>query len=82
VKQLEAASDDQFVKYILKKQDDYNKGADITPDKLMLLAAQKYRTLVQARNAPDEKMQKIIALERPSRSSRRVGNHQRQESQP
>jgi hypothetical protein len=64
-KGYEAASDDQFVKYILKKQDDYDEGSDITPDKLMLLAAQKYRTLVQAGkwNAPDEKMQKIIALE-------------------
>jgi hypothetical protein len=31
----------------------------------MLLAAQKYRTIIQARkwNAPNEKMQKIIALE-------------------
>jgi hypothetical protein len=64
-KGYEAASDEQFVKYVLKKQDDYDEGADITPDKLMLLAAQKYRTLVQAGkwNAPDEKMQKIIALE-------------------
>jgi hypothetical protein len=64
-KGYEAASDEQFVKYILKKQDDYDEGSDITPDKLMLLAAQKYRTLLQAGkwNAPDEKMQKIIALE-------------------
>ena len=64
-KGYEAASDEQFVKYVLKKQDEYDEGAEITADTLMLLMAQKYRTLVQAGkwNAPDEKMEKIIALE-------------------
>jgi hypothetical protein len=64
-KGYEAASDKQFVKYILNKQDDYDEGSDITPDKLMLLAAQKHHTLLQACkwNVPDGKMQKIIALE-------------------
>jgi hypothetical protein len=76
-KGYEAASDDQFVKYILKKQDNYDEGSDTTPDKLMLLAAQKYRTLVQAGkwNATDEKMQRSSRSRRRSRSSRRVQNH-------
>lgn len=64
-KGYEAASDKKFVDYIGKLQDEYDDGADITPDKLMLKATQKYRTLVQGGkwNAPDEQAQKIIALE-------------------
>ena len=64
-KGYEAASDEQFVKYVLKKQNKYNEGTEITADTLMLLMSQKYGTLVQAGkwNAPDEKMEKIFALE-------------------
>ena len=64
-KGYEGALDEQLVKYVLKKQDEYDEGAEITADTLMLLMDQKYCTLVQAGkwNAPDEKMEKNIALE-------------------
>jgi hypothetical protein len=58
------ASDEAFVAYIAKKEDDYDEGRDIGYDALMLLAVQKYKALKEAGkwNAPTEADEKIIAL--------------------
>lgn len=60
-----AASDRQFVAYIMKKKDEYDEGQNIEPNKLMQLALNKYQTLVEGGkwNAPTDEEAKIIALE-------------------
>ena len=67
-----AASDKVFIKYIEDIQGEYDEETAeteekdrLTPDKLMMRATQKYRTMVQGGkwNTPDEATQKIIALE-------------------
>ena len=64
-KAYEAVPDKTFTAYILKKKDDYDEGMDMTPQRLMKLAENKYRMLVQDGlwQAPDEQAEKIIALE-------------------
>ena len=63
-KAYRAASDKEFVKYINKKKDEYDEGTDVTPIKLMLLAANKYKTMKQDNewNAPTIEQEQIIAL--------------------
>jgi hypothetical protein len=60
-----AALDRNFVAYIGKKEDQFDEGEDIEPNRLMQLALNKYQTLVEGGkwNAPTEEEAKIIALE-------------------
>jgi len=60
-----AASDKVFTAYIAKNEDDYDEGQDIKADSLMIKAENKYKAMVEGKrwNAPDEQMDKIIALE-------------------
>ncbi|GAX10178.1 hypothetical protein FisN_3Lu402 [Fistulifera solaris] len=64
-KGYKAASDRTFVNYILKKEEDYHEGLPMTPDHLMNLADNKYKTLVQLSlwNAPSPEEEKILTLE-------------------
>lgn len=59
------APDKSFLGYIQKKEDDYDDGADINPNELMKLAANKYKVLVDKNvwNAPTAQEEKIVALE-------------------
>ena len=63
-KAYKAASDKEFVKYIDQKKNDYDEGINVTPIKLMLLAANKYKTMKQDNewNAPSIEQEQIIAL--------------------
>ena len=65
-KGYKAVSDRTFVNYIERKQDEYNDGNpnNITENKLMELAENKYKQLVEANvwDAPNEDQKKIIAL--------------------
>ena len=60
-----ASSDRCFKEYIAKKNDEYDEGNAIEPDKLMELADLKFKALkVKGRwNAPSEEEEKILALE-------------------
>ena len=60
-----ASSDKHFCAYIKRKQDEFDEGGDITADKLMLLAANKYKTMVEdgVYNKPSAEEEKIIALQ-------------------
>ncbi len=64
-KAYKAVSDREFVTYIHKKEDEYEEGAEIKPDALMLLADNKFKTYKQAQtwNAPSPEEEKILALE-------------------
>lgn len=64
-KGYKSASDRNFVAYIMKKEEDYHEGISMTPDHLMNLADNKYKTLVQLSqwNAPSPEEEKILALE-------------------
>lgn len=63
-KAYKSASDKEFVKYINHKKNDYDEGNDISPDRLMLLAANRYKTMKQDQewNAPSVEQEQIIAL--------------------
>jgi hypothetical protein len=63
-KAYKATSDKEFVKYIDQKKNDYDEGINVTPIKLMLLAANKYKTMKQDNewNAPSIEQEQIIAL--------------------
>ena len=63
-KAYKATSDKVFVKYIDQKKNDYDEGMYVTPIKLMLLAANKYKTMKQDNewNAPSIEQEQIIAL--------------------
>lgn len=63
-KAYKATSDKEFVKYINQKKNDYDEGNSISPIKLMLLAANKYKTMKQDEewNAPSVEQEQIIAL--------------------
>jgi hypothetical protein len=63
-KGYKAAGDDRFVNYIKMKEDDYNKGLDISPDVLMELAESKYKTLVETGKWKEQSAAdcKIVAL--------------------
>jgi hypothetical protein len=64
-KAYKAVSDKQFVKYIDSKKNDYDEGKDITSNQLMLLAANRYKTMKQDQewNAPSQEQEQIIALQ-------------------
>ena len=64
-KAYEAVPDKAFKAYILKKKDDYDEGFDIDAQKVMKLAENKFKMLVEDGlwQAPDEQAEKIIALE-------------------
>ena len=57
--------DKMFRQYIQNKENDYDEGIKITSDKLMMLAANKYKVIVDKGvwNAPSEEEEKIVALE-------------------
>jgi len=63
-KAYKVASDKTFVEYIRKKEDEYDEGADIDVDHLMLQAGNKYKTMVQQGTwaAPSAEEEKIVAL--------------------
>jgi hypothetical protein len=62
-----ACSDKNFVKYIARKQEDYEEGAEnaLSANQLMEMADQKYRTLKAKEiwEAPSSEEEKLIALE-------------------
>jgi len=64
-KAYKAMSDQEFVSYIRKKEDEYEEGVEINPDALMLLTDNKFKTFKQADtwNAPSPEEEKILALE-------------------
>ena len=64
-KAYEAVPDKAFKAYILKKKDDYDEGFEIDAQKLMKLAENKFKMLIEDGlwQAPDEQAEKIIALE-------------------
>jgi hypothetical protein len=64
-KGYKAASDKTFVAYIKKKEDEYDEGQTIHPEKLMILAANKYKILKEKNKweAPSADEEKIMALE-------------------
>lgn len=61
-----SASDETFRKYICDREDDYNDGTllNLTPEKLMSLAVNKYRTLVDDNvwNQQSPQHKQIVAL--------------------
>ena len=70
-----SCSDREFCDYITRKQDAWEEGTDIQPDRLMKHAADKYKTLLQKGlwNAPDEHEEKILALQTEIRKLKRKG---------
>ena len=64
-KGYKAASDKVFVKYIMRKEEEYEEGSTMTADSLMNLAANKYKNWLQRNkwNAKSESETKILALE-------------------
>ena len=60
-----AASDKTFIKYINEKMDRYEEGEEITADKLMQLADNKYRLLKERDewDAPSAEEEKLLALQ-------------------
>jgi hypothetical protein len=60
-----ACDDRKFVEYIEKKQEAYEEGEDIDPDRLMALAENKYKLRLQNNEwkTPSEEQTKILALE-------------------
>ena len=68
-----ACSDRDFCDYITRKQDAWEEGMDIQPDRLMKHAADKYKTLLQKGlwNAPDKNEEKILALQSEIRKLKR-----------
>ena len=68
-----AVSDKTFKRYIEGKKSDYEEGKDITPEKLMVLAKNKYQNLVQDGiwNAPSQQEEEIIALKAELESLKR-----------
>ena len=59
-KAYKACGDEEFLTWIKAKEDTYNEGADITPEELMSLADNKYKTL----NESGQWMQKSSASKR------------------
>lgn len=57
-------SDRDFVEFIKRKKDAYDEGENITADSLMLMAENKYRTLIQEErwNALSPEQTQIVAL--------------------
>jgi len=63
-KAYKAISNQEFITYICKKEEEYEEGTDINTDSLMLLADNKFKTFHQANtwNAPSPEEEKILAL--------------------
>jgi len=63
-KGYKATSDREFVQYIRLKENDYNEGNEISPQRLMQLALNRYNTMKEGGswNAPSEEQTEIIAL--------------------
>jgi len=68
-----AASDKQFVEYIKKKKDEYEEGSEIPTDRLMTLAENKFKILVQNQEwkAPSPEEAQILALKAELESMKR-----------
>lgn len=64
-KAYKTVSDKEFVKYIDQKKNEYDEGKDISSSQLMLLAANRYKTMKQDQewNAPSIEQEQIIALQ-------------------
>jgi hypothetical protein len=60
-----AASDKVFCAYLKKKEEDYDEGKEVKAPDLMVLAENKFKSMVESAtwNAPDEQVEKIIALQ-------------------
>ena len=56
--------DKELNMYIKQKKNDYEKGRDITLDKIMVMAKNQYKSLVRGEewNAPSRKQKEILAL--------------------
>ena len=63
-KGYKAITDSQFKQYIAQKINEYDEGSNITKERLMNLAENKYKTLVRAGEwkAPDEDQKEVLAL--------------------
>lgn len=64
-KAYEAVLDKEFVRYMKSKREKYEEGEDITAQKLMVLASNKYKLLVEwvEWNTPSNKEEKVLALQ-------------------
>ena len=79
-----AASDKVFVRYINDKKDKYEEGKELSADKLMQLADNKFRLLKEREewDAPSPEEEKIMALEAAvDKLKKRKGNSKRKETQ-
>ena len=47
-KAYKACGDEEFLSWTKKKEDDYNEGTNITPEQLMVLADNKFKTLTES----------------------------------
>jgi len=63
-KAYKVVKDKEFTKYINDKKNEYDEGKNILPSHLMLLAANKFKTMKQDDewNAPSEELEQIMAL--------------------
>ena len=77
-----SCSDRDFCDYITRKQDAWEEGTDIQPDRLMKQAADKYKTLLQKGlwNAPDKNEEKILALQSEIKKLKRKSTSKGKES--
>ena len=64
-KGYKAASDETFVEYIARKEEEYEEGTEMTSDKLMSLALDKYAHRVRGDKwkKPSEQTAKLLAME-------------------
>ena len=64
-KACESAEDEDFRKYVADRKTQCEDGSDLTPEQLMVTAANKYKNLVLAkmRNHPAQDQERILALE-------------------
>jgi uncharacterized coiled-coil protein SlyX len=63
-KAYKACGDEEFLTWIRRKEDSYNEGTDITPEQLMSLADNKYKTLTEsgAWMQKSKSQKRIVAL--------------------
>ena len=63
-KGYKAITDNQFKQYIAQKINEYDEGNNMTKERLMNFAKNKYKTLVRATEwkAPDEDQKEVLAL--------------------
>ena len=76
-----AASDKIFVKYITEKMDRYEEGEEMSADRLMQLADNKYRLLKERDewDAPSAEEEKLLALQAEVEKLKRVKNKRKSE---